>query len=83
MSLPECRRPSEERLEKLDLLVVGRPRIPTQPGCGVGGRAQKNGAYLCRPALNSRAEVRETASNRSLQWYDEVVKPIFETKDRR
>ena len=63
-------------LEKLDLLVVGDPHPTNWAVLG----ERKNGTYLLPTCTQFESRGSRTASNRSLQWYDEVVKPIFETK---
>ena len=64
-------------IEKLDLLVV----VDTVPTTWASMSDRKNGTYLlpCGTQFESRGS--RTASNRSLQWYEPVVKPIFEAKD--
>jgi len=64
-------------LEQLELLVV----VDTVPTTWAALSERKNGTYLlpCGTQFESRGS--RTASNRSLQWYDPVVKPIFEAKD--
>jgi len=64
-------------LEQLELLVV----VDTVPTTWAALSERKNGTYLlpCGTQFESRGS--RTASNRSLQWYDPVVKPIFESKD--
>jgi formate dehydrogenase major subunit len=63
-------------IEKLDLLVVGDPH-PTQ---WAALSERKNGTYLLPTCTQYEASGSRTASNGSLQWYEQVVKPIFETK---
>jgi formate dehydrogenase major subunit len=64
-------------LEKIELLVV----VDTVPTTWAALSERKNGTYLlpCGTQFESRGS--RTASNRSLQWYEPVVKPIFEAKD--
>ena len=64
-------------IEALELLVV----VDTVPTTWAARSERKNGTYLlpCGTQFESRGS--RTASNRSLQWYEPVVKPIFEAKD--
>ena len=66
-----------EGIEKLDLLVVADPHPTTW--AVVSGR--KNGTYLLPACTQYEASGSRTASNRSLQWGEQFVKPIFESKD--
>jgi formate dehydrogenase major subunit len=63
-------------MEKLDLLVVVDP-FPTVSAVL---HDRKDGAYLlpCSTQFETRGSV--TASNRSLQWREQVVDPLFESK---
>jgi len=63
-------------MEKLELLVVADPH-PTNLS-SMSNR--KNGTYLLPMSTQFECAGSRTASNRSLQWYDPVVKPIFESK---
>src|SRR6266705_2332095 len=64
-------------IEKLDLLVV----VDTVPTTWAVLSERKNGTYLLPVGTQFESSGSRTASNRSLQWYDHVVKPIFEAKD--
>jgi formate dehydrogenase major subunit len=64
-------------IEKLDLLVVCDP-YPTSWSV-LSGR--KNGTYLLPACTSFEMEGSRTASNRSLQWGEQVVKPVFESKN--
>src|ERR1700712_5057743 len=64
-------------IEKLDLLVVCDP-YPTSWSV-LSGR--KNGTYLLPACTSFEMEGSRTASNRSLQWGEQIVKPIFEAKN--
>jgi formate dehydrogenase major subunit len=66
-----------EGIEKLDLLVVADPHPTTWAVLG----ERKNNTYLLPIATQFECAGSRTASNRSLQWYEPVVKPIFESKD--
>ncbi|MPZ55537.1 MAG: molybdopterin-dependent oxidoreductase [Rhizobiales bacterium] len=64
-------------IEALDLLVVADP-VPTT-WAAVSDR--KNDTYLLPVATSYETAGSRTASNRSLQWGEQIVKPIFESKD--
>jgi formate dehydrogenase major subunit len=63
-------------MEKLDLLVVIDP-VPTATA---SMHDRTDGAYLLPAATPFEGYGSVTASNRSLQWRDQVVEPIFEAK---
>ena len=71
--MPEMRK----GLEALDLLVVADPHPTTF--ASVSGR--KNGTYLLPICTQFETNGSRTASNRSIQWADRVVEPIFESKN--
>ena len=64
-------------LEKLDLLVVADPHPTTWAVLG----ERKNGTYLLPVATSYETNGSRTASNRAIQWGEQIVKPIFESKD--
>ncbi len=64
-------------IEKLDLLVVADP-VPTTWSV-VSER--KDGTYLLPIATSYEMAGSRTASNRSLQWGEQIVSPIFECKN--
>src|SRR5262245_1470331 len=64
-------------IEKLDLLVVADP-VPTTWAV-VSER--KNDTYLLPIATSYEVNGSRTASNRSVQWGEQIVKPIFESTD--
>jgi formate dehydrogenase major subunit len=64
-------------IEKLDLLVVADP-VPTT-WAALSGR--KDGTYLLPIATSYETSGSRTSSNRSIQWGEQIVKPIFESKD--
>ena len=66
-----------EGLEKLELMVVVDPHPTTWAVLS----ERKNGTYLLPVASQFELKGSRTASNRSLQWYERVVAPIFESKD--
>jgi formate dehydrogenase major subunit len=66
-----------EGIAALELLVVADPHPTTWAVLG----ERKNDTYLLPVATQFECAGSRTASNRSLQWYEPVVKPIFESKD--
>ena len=64
-------------VDKLDLLVVADP-VPTT--WAIMGNRKEN-TYLLPVATSYEVAGSRTASNRSLQWGEQIVKPIFESKD--
>lgn len=71
--MPEMRK----GLEALDLLVVADPHPTTFAAVS----ERKNGTYLLPICTQFECDGSRTASNRSLQWGEKVVEPIFESKD--
>jgi len=63
-------------MEKLDLLVVVDP----YPTVSAILHDRKDGVYLLPAATQFETYGSVTASNRSLQWRDKVVEPLFECK---
>jgi len=70
--MPEAKR----GIEALDLLVV----VDTVPTTWGVLSDRKNDTYLLPAGTAFESSGTRTASNRSLQWYDRVVNPIFEAK---
>ncbi len=64
-------------IEKLDLLVVCDP----YPTAWSVLSERKNGTYLLPACTSFEMDGSRTASNRSLQWGEQIVKPIFESKN--
>jgi formate dehydrogenase major subunit len=64
-------------IEKLELLVVADPHPTTWAALS----ERKNGTYLLPVCTSYENNGSRTASNRSLQWGEQIVKPIFESKD--
>src|SRR5918993_1113297 len=60
----------------LELLVVADPHPTTFAALD----ARKDNTYLLPVATQMECSGSRTASNRSLQWYEKVVDPIFESK---
>ncbi len=69
--LPEMK----DAMEKLDLLVV----IDPYPTVSAVLHDRKDGVYLLPACTQFETYGSVTASNRSIQWRDRVVKPIFES----
>ncbi len=63
-------------LEKIELVVVSDPH-PTVLGV-MGDR--KNNTYLLPTATQLESEGSLTATNRALQWREQVIEPLFESK---
>ena len=64
-------------VDKLELLVVADP-VPTT--WAIMGNRPEN-TYLLPAATSYEVAGSRTASNRSLQWGEQIVKPVFEAKD--
>jgi formate dehydrogenase major subunit len=64
-------------LQTLDLLVVADP-VPTT-WAALSGRG--NGTYLLPAATSYETAGSRTNSNRSLQWGEQIVSPVFECKN--
>jgi formate dehydrogenase major subunit len=64
-------------MNSLELLVVADPHPTTFAALD----ARRDNTYLLPIATQMECSGSRTASNRSLQWYDAVVKPIFEAKN--
>jgi formate dehydrogenase major subunit len=67
-------------LQKLDLLVVADPHPTTWTSLAVNVGRRDN-MYLLPACTQFEASGSRVASNRSLQWGEQVVKPIFESKN--
>ncbi len=63
-------------MSKLDLLLVVDPHPTTFAISG----DRKNGTYLLPACTQFEQSGSVTGSNRSIQWREQVVKPIFESK---
>jgi formate dehydrogenase major subunit len=66
----------KQAMEKLDLLVV----IDPYPTVTASLHDRTDGAYLLPAASQFETSGSVTASNRSLQWREKVIEPVFETK---
>jgi formate dehydrogenase major subunit len=71
---------SMKALSKLDLLVVADPHPTTWASLSVEA-GRKDGTYLLPVCTQFESSGSRVASNRSLQWGEQIVPPIFESKD--
>jgi formate dehydrogenase major subunit len=67
-----------EAMKKLDLMVVIDP-YPSA-SAAMFAMARKDGAYLLPAATQYECSGSVTASNRSLQWRERVIEPLFESR---
>jgi formate dehydrogenase major subunit len=67
-------------LQKLDLLVVADPHPTTWASLAVQA-GRKDNMYLLPVCTQFESSGSRVASNRSLQWGEQIVKPSFEQKD--
>ncbi|HUF20574.1 MAG TPA: formate dehydrogenase subunit alpha [Burkholderiales bacterium] len=63
-------------MEKLDLMVI----IDPYPTAAAVMPERKDGVYLLPAATQFETSGSCTASNRSLQWREKVIEPLFESK---
>ncbi|MEZ5844342.1 MAG: formate dehydrogenase subunit alpha [Hyphomicrobiaceae bacterium] len=66
----------KKAMEKLDLLVIVDPH----PTVSAVMHDRTDGVYLLPAATQFETYGSVTASNRSLQWREQVIKPLFEAK---
>ncbi|HEV2550108.1 MAG TPA: formate dehydrogenase subunit alpha [Stellaceae bacterium] len=71
---------SLKALEKVELLVVADPHPTTWASLAVKAGRKEN-MYLLPACTQFEASGSRVASNRSLQWGEQIVKPIFESKN--
>ena len=71
---------SMKGLKALDLLVVADPHPTTWASLALQA-GRKDGMYLLPVATQFECKGSRVASNRAFQWGEQVVKPIFESKD--
>jgi formate dehydrogenase major subunit len=71
---------SVKGLEKLELLIVADPHPTTWASLAVQG-GRKDNTYLLPVCSQFEAAGSRVASNRALQWGEQIVKPVFESKD--
>ena len=69
---------AQKGIEELDLLVVADPHPTTWAALAP---ARKNNTYLLPIATSYETAGSRTSSNRAIQWGEQIVKPIFESKD--
>ncbi len=67
-----------EAMKKLDLMVVIDP-YPSA-SAAMFAMVRKDGAYLLPAATQFETSGSVTASNRSLQWRERVIEPLFESR---
>ncbi|PKO52184.1 MAG: formate dehydrogenase, partial [Betaproteobacteria bacterium HGW-Betaproteobacteria-21] len=67
-----------EAMKKLDTLVVIDP-YPSATAA-MAAMVRKDGVYLLPAATQFETEGSCTASNRSIQWREKVIEPLFESK---
>jgi formate dehydrogenase major subunit len=67
-----------EAMKKLDLMVVIDP-YPSA-SAAMFSMARKDGAYLLPAATQFESSGSVTASNRSIQWRERVIEPLFESR---
>ena len=67
-------------LAKLDLLVIADPHPTTWASLSIEA-GRKEGTYLLPVATQFECKGSRVASNRAFQWGEQIVKPIFESKD--
>jgi formate dehydrogenase major subunit len=71
---------SMKALSKLDLLVVADPHPTTWASLSIEA-GRRDGTYLLPVCTQFESSGSRVASNRSLQWGEQIVPPIFESKD--
>ena len=71
---------SMKGLKELELLVVADPHPTTWASLAVNAGRKEN-MYLLPVATQFECKGSRVASNRAMQWGEQIVKPIFESKD--
>ena len=71
---------SMKALKQAELLVVADPHPTTWASLALEA-GRKDGMYLLPACTSFEGKGSRVASNRSLQWGEQIVKPIFEAKD--
>ena len=69
---------AQKGIEALELLVVADPHPTTWAALAP---ERKNNTYLLPIATSYETAGSRTSSNRAIQWGEQIVKPIFESKD--
>ena len=69
---------AQKGIEALELLVVADPHPTTWAALAP---ARKENTYLLPVATSYETSGSRTSSNRAIQWGEQIVKPIFESKD--
>src|SRR5262249_11504781 len=67
-----------EAMRKLDMMVVLDPN--PSASAAMFAKVRKDGAYLLPIATQFETEGSATCSNRSLQWREKVIDPLFESR---
>ena len=67
-------------LKALELLVIADPHPTTWASLAVEA-GRKDDIYILPVATQFECKGSRVASNRSMQWGEQIVKPIFELKD--
>ena len=71
---------SLKALKQIELLVIADPHPTTWASLAVEA-GRKDDMYLLPACTQFEAKGSRVASNRSMQWGEQIVKPIFESKD--
>jgi formate dehydrogenase major subunit len=66
----------KQAMEKIDLMVIVDP----YPTAAAAMPDRKEGVYLLPAATQLETSGSVTASNRSIQWREKVIEPLFESK---
>jgi formate dehydrogenase major subunit len=66
----------KKAMQKLDMMVV----IDPYPSMTASMHGRENGVYLLPAASQFECQGSVTASNRSIQWRERVIQPLFECK---
>ncbi len=66
----------KEAMEKLDMMVI----IDPYPTASAAMPDRKDGVYLLPASTQFETSGSATASNRSLQWREKVIEPLFESR---
>ena len=73
----QTRQPELKRaMEKLDMMIIVDP----YPTVSAVLHDRTDGVYLLPAATQFEVDGTRTASNRSIQWSEQIIKPLFESK---